>query len=46
MQDGVMHPGRELLEPELLQDLCGEKKDLKGLSFMFTGDHFLSGWQS
>lgn len=41
-----MHPGRELLEAELLQDLCGEKKDLKGLSFMFAGDHFLAGWQS
>lgn len=43
MQDGVMHLGRELLEAELLLDLCGGEKDLKGLSFMFTGDHFLSG---
>lgn len=33
---------RELVESKLLQDLCGGKKDSKGLSFMFSGDNFLS----
>lgn len=37
-----MHLCGELVESKLLQDLCGGKKDSKGLSFMFSGDNFLS----
>lgn len=41
-----MHLCGELVESKLLQDLCGGKKDLKGLSLVFSGDNFLSVWQS
>lgn len=42
VQAGIMHLCRELIESKLLQDLCGGEKDSKGLSFMSSGDNFLS----
>lgn len=42
VQASIMHLCRELVESRLLQDLCGGKRDSKGLSFMSSGDNFLS----